>query len=77
MSKEELLALSFLNDRFMRIEESFDEMKEILNTHLDRYVGLEECFQRGQMEIENILEEISEKLRSLETEDEGDILTND
>lgn len=29
MSKEELLALSFLNDRFMRIEESFNEMKEI------------------------------------------------
>lgn len=67
---EELSALTFVGDRFACIEESFNEIKEILNTHLDRYVGLLECFQRGLMEVENIRDEIKEQLHNLSNHEE-------
>lgn len=55
--------LAFISDRFADIDKSFDEIEEILNTHLDRFVGIHECFQRGQMELSNIRDEVSEQLR--------------
>lgn len=67
---EERSALVLVGDRFARIEESFNEIEVILNTHLDRYVGLQECFQRGLMEIENIREEIAEQLRKFSNHEE-------
>lgn len=42
---EERSALVLVGDRFARIEAIFDEVEVILNTHLDRYVGLQECFK--------------------------------
>lgn len=59
--EESMLAL--LNDRFADIDKSFDEIEEILNTHLDRFVGIHECFQGAQMELSNVREEVSHQLR--------------
>lgn len=67
---EERSALVLVGDRFARIEAIFDEVEVILNTHLDRYVGLLECFQRGLMEVENIREEIKEQLHKFSTPEE-------
>ena len=61
---EELSMLALVGDRFTSIEKDFNEIEEILHTHLDRFVDLLECFQRGCMEIENIRDEISEQLRN-------------
>lgn len=60
---EELSALAFISNRFTDIDKSFEEIEEILNTHLDRFVGLLEVFQRGYMEISNIRDEVSHQLR--------------
>lgn len=62
---EELSMLALVGDRFTSIEKDFNEIEEILHTHLDRYVGLLECFQRGYMEIENIREEIAEQIHNM------------
>lgn len=67
---EERSALVLVGDRFARIEAIFDEVEVILNTHLDRYVGLLECFQRGLMEVENIRDEIKEQLRKFSNHEE-------
>lgn len=60
---DELSALAIVSIGFARIEESFDKIEEILNTRLERFVGIQECFQRAYMEVENTREEISDKLR--------------
>lgn len=58
-----LLALTFVGDRFKYIEKIFDELEEVLDKHFGQDVDLQECFQRGHMEIENIRDEVSEQLR--------------
>ena len=69
---EERSALVLVGDRFACIEKDFDEIELILNTHLDRYVDLLECFQRGYMEVQNIREEINEQLHKFSNPEEDE-----
>lgn len=69
---DERSALVLVGDRFACIEKDFDEIELILNTHLDRYVGLLECFQRGYMEVQNIRDEIVHQLRKFSNPEEDE-----
>ena len=62
---EELSMLALVGDQFRSIEENFNELELILNTRLDRFVGLQECFQSARMEVENVQDEISEQIRNM------------
>ena len=62
---EELSNLALVGDQFRFIEENFHELDLILNARLDSFIGLQECFQRAYMEIENVQDEISEQIRNM------------